>query len=96
MIGILYPKFVLHYTYLATTPAHKTAMPYNRIAIYGHRGWAGSAIADALMASGAPITVLHRASSDTSCIASGVRKIQVDVDDHEALIAALQDIDIVM
>ena len=71
-------------------------MTYNRIAVYGHRGWVSSAIVGALAASGSPITVLHRASSDTSGLPSGVRKIQVDVDDHKALIAALQDIDIVM
>ena len=71
-------------------------MQYNRVAVYGHRGWASSAIVAALSASGGPVTILHRASSDTSGLPSGVRKIQVDVDDHEALVAALDDIDIVM
>ncbi|KAL1881944.1 hypothetical protein Daus18300_000998 [Diaporthe australafricana] len=71
-------------------------MQHNRIAVYGHRGWASSAIVDALAATGAPITVLHRASSDTDGLPRGVKKIQVDTDDHEALIAALQDIDIVI
>lgn len=78
------------------TPAHRSAMQYNRIVVYGHRGWASSAIVSALSAIAAPVTVLHRASSDTHSIPSGVRKIQVDVDDHEALVASLQDIDIVM
>lgn len=71
-------------------------MQYNRIAIYGHRGWASSAIVGALLATGAPVTILHRASSDASSIPSGVKKIQVDVEDHEALVASLQEIDIVM
>lgn len=79
-----------------STPVFQSAMQYNRIAVYGHRGWASSAIVDALSASGAPITILHRASSDISSIPSGVKRIQVDVDDHEALVASLQDIDIVM
>lgn len=84
------------HTPLADTPTHGPTMPYNRIAVYGHRGWASSAIVGALAASGAPLTVLHRASSDTSGLPPGVKKIQVNVDDHEALIAALQEIDIVM
>lgn len=71
-------------------------MPNNRIAVYGHRGWASSAIVDALSTTGAPVTVLHRAGSDTHNLRAGVKKIQVDVNDHEALVAALQDIDIVM
>lgn len=78
------------------TPTNQSAMQYNRIAVYGHRGWASSAIVGALLATGAPVTILHRASSDTSSIPSGVKKIQVDVDDHEALVASLQDIDILM
>ena len=50
----------------------------------------------ALIASGAPITVLHRPSSDTSNLPDHVRKIEVDVLDEDALVGALQDIDIVM
>lgn len=71
-------------------------MPHNRVAIFGHRGWASSAIVDALSATGAPITVLYRAGSDTDGLRAGVKKIQVDIDNHAAVIAALQDIDIVM
>lgn len=71
-------------------------MSHNRIAVFGHRGWASSAIVDALSSNGASVTVLHRAGSDTHNLRAGVKKIQVDIDDHEALIAALQDIDIVM
>lgn len=41
-------------------------MAFNRIAVYGHRGFVGSRVVPALIASGAPITVLHRSSSDTS------------------------------
>lgn len=83
----------------AKSPANNlnaTTMPHNRIAVFGHRGWASSAIVDALSATGAPVTVLHRAGSDTHNLRAGVKKIQVDIDDHEALIAALQHIDIVM
>lgn len=71
-------------------------MPHNRIAVFGHGGWASSAIVDALSTTGAPITVLHRAGSDTHNLRATVRKIQVDIDDHEAVVAALQDIDIFM
>ncbi|KAK2602396.1 hypothetical protein N8I77_008931 [Diaporthe amygdali] len=67
---------------------------HNRIAVYGHRGWASSAIVRALSDSGAPITILHRASSDTHGLPSGVKRIQVDINNREALVAALQDIDI--
>ncbi|KAF7539694.1 hypothetical protein G7054_g1971 [Neopestalotiopsis clavispora] len=69
---------------------------YNRIGVYGHRGWASSAIVDSLTTSGAPVTVLYRPGSDVSRIADDVKKIQVDLDDETALIAALQDIDIVI
>lgn len=71
-------------------------MAFNRIAVYGHRGFVGSRVVAALIASGAPITVLHRPSSDTSNLPEHVRKIEVDVLDEDALVGALQDIDIVM
>ena len=71
-------------------------MAFNRIAVYGHRGFVGSRVVAALIASGAPITVLHRPSSDTSNLPDHVRKIEVDVLDEDALVGALQDIDIVM
>ncbi|EWZ28387.1 NmrA-like family protein [Fusarium oxysporum Fo47] len=71
-------------------------MAFNRIAVYGHRGFVGSRVVPALIASGAPITVLHRASSDTSNLPDHVRKIEVDVLDEDALVGALQDIDIVI
>ncbi|KAG7404300.1 Isoflavone reductase-like protein [Fusarium oxysporum f. sp. rapae] len=71
-------------------------MVFNRIAVYGHHGFVGSGIVPALIASGAPITVLHRPSSDTSDLPDHVRKISVDVSDEEALVDALQDIDIVI
>ncbi|KAM3501050.1 hypothetical protein MY10362_005869 [Beauveria mimosiformis] len=72
-------------------------MSYNRIAVYGHRGRFSSKILSALIASGAPITVLYRPGSDVSSLPSGVPKIEVDVlDDQDALVAALQDIDIVL
>ncbi|BCS03778.1 uncharacterized protein AKAW2_70656A [Aspergillus luchuensis] len=71
-------------------------MAFNRIAVYGHRGFVGSRIVPALIASGAPITVLHRPSSDTSNLPEHVRKIEVDVLDEDALVDALQDIDIVI
>ncbi|KAL3431333.1 hypothetical protein BDV09DRAFT_206750 [Aspergillus tetrazonus] len=71
-------------------------MAFNRIAVYGHRGFVGSRVVSALIASGAPITVLHRASSDTFNLPEHVRKIEVDVLDEDALVDALQDIDIVI
>ncbi|XRM48847.1 hypothetical protein ABZX51_011756 [Aspergillus tubingensis] len=71
-------------------------MAFNRIAVYGHRGFVGSRVVPALIASGAPITVLHRPSSDTSNLPEHVRKIEVDVLDEDALVDALQNIDIVI
>ena len=69
---------------------------YNRIAVYGHRGWASSEIVSHLIASGAPITVLYRPGSDISNVRDKAKSIEVDVADHDALVAALQDIDIVL
>ncbi|CEI67550.1 hypothetical protein FVEN_g5645 [Fusarium venenatum] len=71
-------------------------MAFNRIAVYGHRGFVASRVVPALIASGAPITVLHRPSSDTSNLPDHVKKIEIDVLDEDALVAALQDIDIVI
>lgn len=71
-------------------------MAFNRIAVYGHRGFVASRVVPALIASGAPITVLHRSTSDTSNLPEHVRKIEVDVFDEDALVDALQDIDIVL
>ncbi|OLN83452.1 Isoflavone reductase-like protein A622-like protein 1 [Colletotrichum chlorophyti] len=71
-------------------------MSTNRIAVYGHRGWAGSRIVDGLIASGAPITVLYRPGSDVSRFPESVSKIEVDVADEESLIRALEDADIVI
>ena len=71
-------------------------MSFNRIAVYGHRGWASSAIVNALAASGAPIKVLSRPSSDVSGLPPSVTTISVDVEDQQALVSALQDVDIAM
>ncbi|KAJ5681389.1 NmrA-like family protein [Penicillium maclennaniae] len=71
-------------------------MTYNRIAIYGHRGWASSAIFAALVQSGAPVKVLYRPSSDVSDLPEGVKSVAVDVEDQQAVEAALQDVDIVI
>lgn len=71
-------------------------MSYNRIAIYGHRGWASSAIVHALASSGAPIRVLYRPGSDISTLPEFVHAVEVDVSDEAAVVAALGDIDIVM
>ncbi|KAI0551942.1 NAD(P)-binding protein [Xylaria curta] len=71
-------------------------MSFNRIAIYGHRGWVGSAVLGALAATGAPIKVLHRAESDISSLPADVTTAMVDLDDPQTLIPALQDIDIVL
>jgi hypothetical protein len=71
-------------------------MGFNTIAVYGHRGWASSAIVNALAASQAPIRVLYRPGSDISNLPPAVASVEVDVDNQEALIDALKDIDIVM
>ncbi|KAH8784893.1 hypothetical protein F5883DRAFT_635875 [Diaporthe sp. PMI_573] len=71
-------------------------MSFNHIAVYGHRGFANSQIVLALIDSGAPITVLYRSSSDTSNLPPGVKKIEMDVFDEDALVDALRDIDIVI
>ncbi|KAH6616790.1 hypothetical protein C7974DRAFT_427714 [Boeremia exigua] len=71
-------------------------MSTNRIAVYGHRGLFSSTIAAALVASGAPVTVLYRPESDASGFPAGVPTIKVDPFDEDALVAALQDIDIVI
>lgn len=71
-------------------------MPFNRIAVYGHRGWASSAIVAALIESGAPIKVIYRPGSDISSLPDSVAKIAVDLDDQDTVIAALQDVDVVM
>lgn len=71
-------------------------MSYNRIAVYGHRGWASAAIVKALAESGAPITVLHQPTSDTSMLPPSISTRSVDVNDQDSVISALKDIDIVM
>ncbi|CCF41406.1 hypothetical protein CH063_00396 [Colletotrichum higginsianum] len=71
-------------------------MSFNRIAVYGHRGWGSSSIVDALIASGAPVKILYRHGSDISSLPGHVTKVEVDVDDEAALIDALQNIDIVV
>ncbi|KAG7110272.1 hypothetical protein HYQ45_014869 [Verticillium longisporum] len=71
-------------------------MSFNRIAVHGHRGLFSATIVAALIASGAPVTVLYRPGSECSNIPAGVRTIEVDPHDEDALAAALQDIDIVI
>ena len=71
-------------------------MSFNSIAVYGHRGWASSAIVAALVNSGASITVLHQPTSDTSMLPKNVSTKSIDVNDEETVIHALNDIDIVM
>jgi nucleoside-diphosphate-sugar epimerase len=68
----------------------------NRIAIYGHRGWASSAITAALIASGTPVKVLYRPGSDVSSLPDSIATVAVDLADHGQVVAALQDVDIVM
>ncbi|KAI8960081.1 NmrA-like family protein [Daldinia sp. FL1419] len=71
-------------------------MAFNRIAIYGHRGWASSAITNALIASRAPVKILYRPGSDASNLPPSVPKVEVDLDDQSQVIDALKDIDIVI
>ncbi|KAI1370131.1 hypothetical protein F4677DRAFT_439185 [Hypoxylon crocopeplum] len=71
-------------------------MSFNKIAVYGHRGWTSSAIVSSLAASGAPVKVLYRPGSDTSGLPSTVIKIEVDLEDQNALITALEGVDILI
>lgn len=93
-----YPKnsFVYRLNIRFQTSLVFQTMAFNRIAVYGHRGFVASRVVPVLIASGAPITVLHRSTSDTSNLPEHVRKIEVDVFDEDALVRALQDIDIVL
>lgn len=69
---------------------------YNRIAIYGHRSWAGAPFTQAIAAAGAPVKILHRPGSDISGLPAGVTSVRVDISDIEALVSALEDVDILM
>ncbi|PYH89166.1 NAD(P)-binding protein [Aspergillus ellipticus CBS 707.79] len=71
-------------------------MPFNRIAVYGHRGWASSAIVKALAGSGAPVRVLHRPGSDTRGLPANVEIFEVELTDRASLVDSLRDIDIVI
>ncbi|CAG8053523.1 unnamed protein product, partial [Penicillium salamii] len=71
-------------------------MTFNRIAVYGHRGWASSQIVKALASSGAPLRVLHRPGSDTSSLPTNVEVVEVDLADQASLVEKLKDIDIVV
>lgn len=71
-------------------------MTLNRIAVYGHRGWASSEIVKALASSGAPLRVLHRPGSDTSSLPANVEAVEVDLADQASLVEKLKDIDIVI
>lgn len=71
-------------------------MTFNRIAVYGHRGWASLEIVKALASSGAPIRVLHRPGSDTSSLPANVEIVEVELSDQASLVGKLKDIDIVM
>ena len=69
---------------------------FNRIAVYGHRGWASSAIVNALIAAGGPVTVLHRSDSDTSALPTGTPTRVIDIQNAQSIHDALKDIDILM
>ncbi|KAJ5389085.1 uncharacterized protein N7496_000153 [Penicillium cataractarum] len=71
-------------------------MPYNRLAIYGHRGWSSSAIAQALLTSGAPAKLLYKPSSNSNGLTGSFSEIEVDIQDQDALRAALKDVDILI
>jgi nucleoside-diphosphate-sugar epimerase len=71
-------------------------MTSNRIAVYGHRGWASSKIVESLAASDAYLRVLYRPGSDVSTIPANVEKVELVLTDQEALMASLKDIDIMM
>ncbi|KAJ5292108.1 hypothetical protein N7478_001359 [Penicillium angulare] len=71
-------------------------MTLNRIAVYGHRGWASSEIVKALASSGAPLRVLHRPGSDILSLPVNVEVVEVDLNNQASLIEKLKDIDIVI
>lgn len=73
-----------------------TGQTHNRVAIYGHRSWAGAPFTQAIFAAGAPVKVLYRPGSDISGVPAGVTCIEVDIDDKAALITALEDVEILM
>jgi nucleoside-diphosphate-sugar epimerase len=68
----------------------------NRIGIIGHRGWVAGHVLKALVVSGAPLKVIHRPGSDTSGLPAHIRTVEVSLDNEDALVHALQDVDIVM
>jgi putative NADH-flavin reductase len=73
-----------------------TMAHFKRIALYGYRGWASSAIANSLIAAGGPVSVLHRATSDTSALPAGTPTCEIDLKNRKSIQDALKDIDILM
>jgi len=75
-----------------THTTHRQMSSHNRLAIYGHRGWASSIIVQALMSSGAPVKVLYRAGSDLSNLhgSSAVERVEVDTDDLDGPARSLE------
>jgi nucleoside-diphosphate-sugar epimerase len=71
-------------------------MLYNRIAIYGHRGWASSAITQALLTTRAPAKLLYRPGSNANGLKGDFDEVEVDIQYQDALRAALKDVDILM
>ena len=71
-------------------------MSLNRIAVYGHRGWASFAIVNAFAALGTPLKVLYRKGSDISGIPSSATTVCVDHEDIHTFVSALQDVDILV
>ncbi|KAH6897398.1 hypothetical protein B0T10DRAFT_544727 [Thelonectria olida] len=68
----------------------------NRIAVISHRGWLSSAIVEALAAACTHLKVLYRPGSDISGLPANVTAVEVDLEDHGSLVAAFQDINIVV
>ncbi|OJJ98973.1 hypothetical protein ASPACDRAFT_61651 [Aspergillus aculeatus ATCC 16872] len=60
------------------------------------RQTASSAIVHALASSGGPIRALYRPGSDISTFPGNVSAVELDVSDEAAVVAALEDIDIVI
>jgi nucleoside-diphosphate-sugar epimerase len=66
------------------------------IAILGHRGWVAAHVIKALLKTEATLKVIHRPGSSTSDLPETVQQVEASLDDEDALVNALRDVDIAM